>query len=234
MTHLLVVSSDPKMHTALRPHKGHAHRVTAIENADSLSAAIAIYRPDIVLLDLPLEPDDNPLEVCKSLRAWSSIPLIFSASHVDVEAKVNALDAGADDYLVKPVEIEELLARVRAIQRRLTARPSSPTPTVNVGNVTVNFVQRKVWLNEQPVNLSHKEYELLKALVLAQGHPVSHRSLLQSMGGKQHINERTAIRFVIHRLRNKLGDDLNNPAYILTESGIGYRLNTSLSINTLP
>src|SRR5690349_3558150 len=122
--HLLVVSKEPKLLAALRPHKGQTYRVTAIENADSLPAAIAIHRPDTILL--PVVQDDNVLQVCKRLRTWSAIPIIVSGGHADVETKVNALDAGADDYLVQPIAVEELLARVRAIQRRLEARATSP------------------------------------------------------------------------------------------------------------
>lgn len=231
MTHLLIVSEDHHFCATLhRSLKSKSYRATIIANADVLPAALAIHRPDMVLLDMASHFDDSSLEICRRLRGWNPVPIIISSLRDDTPTKVKALDAGADDYLVKPFDTDELLARVRAVQRRLSSRSGQVTPVLRMGKLMINFDTRIVSLDETPIHLTHKEYELLKALVLARGQTLTYRMLLEKIGGKQDINERSAIRTIAKRLRSKLGDDRGDLNYILNESGLGYRFNPLLLI----
>ncbi len=140
--HLLITSREPTLLAALRPQPRLTYRVTAIENADSLPAAIAIHRPDAILLSLV--HSNNVLETCQRLRTWSSIPLV-AIGGPDVRTTVEVLNAGADDCVPQAFDVEELLARIRAIQRRLASRATSPAPVVRVGELTIDLYSRKVW-----------------------------------------------------------------------------------------
>lgn len=235
MTHLLFVSKDAELNRALwRSLKSKGHRATSIKDTDSMPAAIAVHNPDVVLLDMSPDFTEPVLDACRRLRTWSAVAVIVCSECNDRQAKIDALDSGADDYLLKPFDVEELLARIRAMQRRLTPQPGTDAPILRLGDLTIDFHSRQVWLNDELIDLSHKEYELLRALALANGQTVSYKSLLMSIGGKRTTNERSAVRLIVHRLRHKLRDDLKTPLYVLTESGLGYRLNKRLLVNTTP
>ncbi len=180
----------------------------------------AVQRPDAVILDLSL-PDLPGLEVLRRLREWSSIPvLILSVRDADAE-KIAALDAGADDYLTKPFSGGELLARMRALLRRVqtTGEPG----IVQFGDVVVDFAKRGVTRNGEDVHLTLKEYHLLRLLLQYRGKVVTHRQLLREVWGPGHETDTHYLRVHMANLRKKIEAGTAQPAYIKTESGVGYR-----------
>jgi len=227
MTHLLIVDDEKHFRTMLsRALKSQGHRATGIDDASALASAIAIHRPDIVLLDLLYESGTSGLEMCKNLRIWSSIPVIIVSVSSDEATKIAALDAGADDYIVKPFGIDELLARVHAIQRRL-ARTVNNDTALKIGDLVVDLEVPTVTVRGNATHLTRNEHTLLKALVVAEGQPVSYNALLSHVYGRgaDKRGERSSIRVLVKQLRRKLGEDFSNPNYLLTEAGVGYRFN---------
>jgi two-component system KDP operon response regulator KdpE len=229
MTHLLIVEAETPSRTELvEALKSRGHRVTAIEDSYALPAALAVHRPEIALLELLLNPEVNSLELCERLRSWSSIPVIFTSVYDSEPIIVRALDAGADDILIKPFGVDELLARVRAIQRRLVSRPGNASPQVRVGDLTIDLAARLVLLRDVAIHLTRKEYDLLRVLALAQGGLVSYERLLTEIwGGHKGVKERTSVRTLVKQVRRKLGENPQDPTYVLTEAGLGCRLNMS-------
>jgi two-component system KDP operon response regulator KdpE len=164
--------------------------------------------------------------MCEGLRTWSLIPLIVISTLTDEQTKVRLLDAGADDFMVKPIGADELLARLRAIERRLSPRPGSMTPIIAVGELTIDLATRRVMMGTEPLHLTRKEYDLLRVLALAQGRLVTYEKLLIEIWGEhKSLEDRTSVRTLVKQLRRKLREDLTHPAYLLTEAGVGYRLN---------
>ena len=224
MTHILVVDEDAHFRTTMiRALKSADYRATGLQNADSLPSALAIHKPDLVLLDLT----SDGLDACRGLRSWSEVPVIMVSVSQDEKHKVIALDAGADDYLVKPFGIDELLARIRAIQRRLERAASQNAPIRQFGDLTIDLASSLVILGNEPLHLTRNEHKLLRALVQAEGRPVPYRELLAAVYGRegQAHGERSMIRTLVKQLRRKLNEDLSNPRYVVTESGLGYRFN---------
>jgi two-component system, OmpR family, KDP operon response regulator KdpE len=180
-------------------------------------------RPALVVLDLGL-PDADGIEVCRTLRSWSSVPiLVLSARHSDTE-KARLLDAGADDYLTKPFSTLELQARLRAQLRRASMGPvpGGDRPVV-LGPVTIDLASREVTRDGQPVHLTPTEWELLRALVTHAGRTMTHQQLFDAVWGRHHGDAQQYLRVYIAHLRRKLEADAIRPALILTEGGVGYR-----------
>lgn len=226
MNHILIVDDDDTFrNTLLKALKSQGYRATGLADADSLAATIAIQRPEVILLDMMFETDMDGLEICRSLRTWCSIPVVILSVIDDENTKVAVLDAGADDYLTKPFGINELMARLRAVQRRLGQRNGVESPLMVVGDLVIDFDDRSVKLRDEPVHLTRKEFALLKCLADAQGRLVTYEKLLNALWKEEKAFERGKLRGLAMHLRNKLGEDLSNPAYILTEAGVGYRLN---------
>jgi two-component system KDP operon response regulator KdpE len=228
MTHLLIVDDEKHFRTMLiRALKSQGHRATGIEDAYALASAVAIHRPDMVLLDLLYESGTSGLEMCRSLRSWSPIPVIIVSVSEDEATKIAALDAGADDYIVKPFGIEELLARIHAIQRRLARSSSNETTLLKVGDLVLDLDVGAVTVRGKEAHLTRNEHKLLRALVSAEGQAVSYSALLSHIYGRRadKQGERSSIRVLVKQLRRKLGEDLSNPVYVLTEAGVGYRFN---------
>jgi two-component system KDP operon response regulator KdpE len=172
--------------------------VTAADGADALHAT-ASQRPDVVVLDLGL-PDMDGVEVIRKLRTWSPVPILILSGRMDNGGKVDALDAGADDYVTKPFNIEELLARIRAVTRRLAS--PEPPPTVRIGRHTVDVADRRI----EGVHLTPIEWHLLEALVRHPGKLVSQRQLLQEVWGPTYQTETEYLRQYMKHLRRKLED----------------------------
>ncbi len=228
MTQLLVVDDEPQFrNTLLKALKSQGYRATGIEDPDLLTSTLAIQRPDVVLLDLSFDSGADGLEACSRLRQWNSVPVIIISVFEDEATKVKALTAGADDYLVKPFGILELAARIEAIQRRLLVRNSAQDPIVQIRDLTVNLHTRSVILSGSAVDLTKKEYKLLEVLARAQGELVTYQMLLDGVWPHERLDadKSSAIRSLVKRLRQKLGEDLSSPNYILTQSGMGFRLN---------
>lgn len=179
-------------------------------------------QPDLVILDLGL-PDGDGKDVIVQIRSWSDVPLLVLSAREQEEQKVAALNAGADDYLGKPFGIPELLARVRAhLRRRLATEPASAV--VVFGNVAVDLARRTVARDGQEVHLTPIEYRLLQTLIRARGKVVTHQHLLHEVWGPNYSERSHYLRTYMGHLRQKLEADPARPAFLLTELGVGYRL----------
>jgi two-component system KDP operon response regulator KdpE len=189
---------------------------------DALKKA-ALERPNLIILDLSL-PDLDGQEVIQRLREWTETPIIVLSVRSSEREKVRALDAGANDYVVKPFGVLELLARVRAALR-LAERADLPAETVvKSGDLEIDLPARVVRLGGAPVHLTKKEFELLKTLAQSAGRVLTHGQLLEAVWGPAHVEQSQYLRFHIGQLRKKLGDDPERPRYVVTEPGVGYRL----------
>jgi two-component system KDP operon response regulator KdpE len=218
MTRILIVDDEPQILRALRINlTARQYEVlTAADGAQALASARA-DRPDIVVLDLGL-PDMDGVEVIADLRTWSPVPIVVLSGRVDSHDKVDALDAGADDYVTKPFSVDELLARIRAVTRR--RGPSEAAPSVQVGQYTVDLENRTV---NPPVHLTRTEWQLLDVLARNPGKLVSQRQLLQEVWGPTYVDQTQYLRQYLNQLRRKLEDDPARPHHLLTEPGMGYR-----------
>ena len=183
-------------------------------------------KPDLLIVDLGL-PDGDGVELIRDLRTWSNVPVIVLSARTDEKDKVRALDAGGDDYLTKPFGVAELLARVRATLRRQRL-PSHENGSVfelgEPGDIRVDLTARLVTKRKQPVHLTPIEYRLLSVLISNIGRVLTHRQLLQDVWGPSHSESSHYVRVYMGHLRQKLEDDPAQPKYILTETGVGYRL----------
>ncbi|MEE9201869.1 MAG: response regulator transcription factor [Dehalococcoidia bacterium] len=194
----------------------------ALDGQEALKA-IEETLPDLVILDITM-PKLDGFEVCRRVRQWSQVPIIMLSARGSEQDKVECLRIGADDYLVKPFAIEELLARVEAVLRRTRAAEApSVEPTFVSHDLQVNFAERRVTVGGREVNLTATEYSLLRELILNRGKVLTHRMLLNRVWGPEYGDERDYVRVFVGRLRHKLGDDAASPKYIRTESGVGYR-----------
>lgn len=177
---------------------------------------------DLVVLDLGL-PDFDGQEFIRDLRQWSDVPIIVLSSRSNESDKIDALNAGADDYLAKPFGIGELVARVHALLRRRQRKPAAEAPVFAFGDIRVDFEQRQVWRANEPVHLTHTEYRLLCYLIANAGKVLTHRQLLQQVWGAGYVERSHYTRIFVGRLRQKLEADPAQPQFILTETGVGYR-----------
>lgn len=182
----------------------------------------ALGRPDLVVLDLGL-PDLDGQQVLRELREWSQVPVLVLSVRAGEGEKVQALDAGANDYVTKPFGIQEFLARVRVLLRQGLA-DQLPVAQVRTGALLVDLAYRRVQLAEQEVALTRKEYAVLALLARHLGRVVTQQQLLKDVWGPSHAEDSHYLRIVIGHLRQKLGDDPAAPTFIVTEAGVGYRL----------
>ena len=219
---MLVVDDDPAMRRFLRSALND-EEYSVFDAADGTAAltAAAAIRPDLIILDTGL-PDSDGIEVVRKLREFVKRPIIVLTEESTEAQKIAALDAGADDYLTKPFGIGELLARLRVMLRHVagieTAEP------FRSGDLIVDLANRLVTVGGQPVQLTPTEYEILKALVTATGKVLTHHQLLRQVWGRGYEAESHMLRVNVSNLRHKIEPDQTRPTYILTESGIGYRL----------
>lgn len=178
-------------------------------------------KPDLVILDLGL-PDLDGVEFIRDLRGWSAVPVLVLSARADEADKIAALDAGADDYLTKPFGVGELLARVRAALRRRASR--SGDPVVAFGDIRIDLVNRVVQRGDRPVHLTQIEYRLLAMLAANPGKVLTHRQMLLEVWGPAYVEHSHYLRIYMGQLRHKLEDDPARPRFLLTETGVGYRL----------
>jgi two-component system KDP operon response regulator KdpE len=179
-------------------------------------------KPDLIILDLGL-PDGDGVDLIREVRGWSQIPIIVLSARVGETDKIQALDAGADDYLTKPFGVGELLARVRAARRRRLAAGTGK-PSVRFGDVEVDLAARIVRKQGEAVHLTPIEYRLLALLIASSGRVLTHRHICREVWGPAHEESAHYARIYMGHLRQKLEDDPARPKYILTETGVGYRL----------
>ena len=197
------------------------HRV---HEADTLRRGLleaGTRQPDLIILDLGL-PDGDGMDFIRDLRAWSGVPVLVLSARIEEYDKVEALDAGADDYLIKPFGTAELLARVRAVCRR-HMRDSAGATAIDFGDVTVNLEHRQVVRNGQPVHVTPIEFRLLATLITKPGKVLTHRQLLREVWGPAYVERGHYLRIYMGHLRQKLEADPTRPRHLLTETGIGYR-----------
>ena len=207
------------LRAGLRYHDFDVHAVGTGEEAVRESAA---WRPDVILLDLGL-PGMDGFETLKALRPASRAAVIVVSVMPGEKDKVRALDAGADDYVVKPFGTDELVARIRAVLRRQGDVPAGE-PVIRAGGLEIDLARRLVSVDGRVVHLTPTEYELLRYLALHAGKPVSHTTLLRQVWGEYAVGDKYNTRYVVAQIRKKLGDDPANPKYIVNEPGVGYRL----------
>ena len=208
--------------TTLETQNYQFHR--AKNGAEAVLDALS-YRPDVMLLDLGL-PDIDGIEIIRKIRSWSNMPIIVVSARSDDRDKVAALDAGADDYLTKPFSVDELLARLRATQRRLALiQSSSPQQPVYVnGQLRIDFVSGCAYLGEEELHLTPIEYKLLCLLARNTGKVLTHKFITQSVWGSSWENDVVSLRVFMATLRRKLERGSDSPQYIQTHIGIGYRM----------
>jgi two-component system KDP operon response regulator KdpE len=179
-------------------------------------------KPDVVILDLGL-PDGDGVDFIREFRAWSSVPIIVLSARSDDTDKIQALDAGADDYLTKPFSVGELLARVRATRRRVPAAATS-TPIVRFGDIEVDLVARAVRKAGATVHLTPIEFRLLALMLNNMGRVLTHKQILREVWGPNYVEHEHYVRVHMGHLRQKLEDDPAQPRHLLTETAVGYRL----------
>jgi two-component system KDP operon response regulator KdpE len=220
---VLVTDDEPQIRRFLRTSLS-AHGYDVVEAACGKEAIVKMTteRPDIVILDLGL-PDMDGLSIIRRVREWSNIPMLVLSVRGREDDKIAALDGGADDYVTKPFNMGELLARIRAaLRHRLQAEVEEPV--FRSAGLTVDLVRRIVLVDNCEVKLTPKEYDLLRVLVIHAGKVVTHQHLLREVWGPASVYETHYLRVYIGQLRQKLEPDPAQPRYILTEPGVGYRL----------
>ena len=223
-TRVLVIDDEPQILRALRINlsvRGY-EVTTAATGADALRSA-ADHRPDVVVLDLGL-PDMSGIEVLAGLRGWLSAPVIVLSARTDSSDKVEALDAGADDYVTKPFGMDEFLARLRAAARRGAKAAETDEPVVETSSFTVDLAAKKVTRNGAEVHLTPTEWGMLEMLVRHRGKLVSQRDMLRHVWGPRHDDRTNYLRVHLAQLRRKLEVDPARPRHLVTEAGMGYRL----------
>ena len=222
---LLIVEDDAQMRKFLRASlSSHGYRlVEANDGKEGLSQAAA-YNPDLILLDLGL-PDMDGLQVTQRLREWASAPIIVISARGQEDDKINALDAGADDYLTKPFGTGELMARIRvALRHAVRVGQERSEPILSVGELSIDLDKRTVHLAGNEVHLTPIEYKLLATLLKNAGKVLTHRQLLKEVWGPGYANNTQYLRVYMVQLRHKLEADAARPRYLVTEPGVGYRL----------
>jgi two-component system, OmpR family, KDP operon response regulator KdpE len=222
MTRVLIVDDEPQILRALRINLTARQYdvVTAADGTQALRAA-AEDKPDLVVLDLGL-PDIDGAQVIRSLRTWTPVPIVVLSGRTGSHDKVDALDAGADDYVTKPFSIDELLARIRAVTRR---RGAADVPTtVHIGRYVIDLSARTAVDGDgTPAHLTRTEWQLLDVLARNPGKLVSQRQLLQEVWGPTYGDQTQNLRQYMAHLRRKLEDDSARPKHLITEPGMGYR-----------
>lgn len=218
---ILVVDDEPQIRRVLRATLT-AQGYEIVEARDGQEALEKMkQKPDLVILDMNLPVMDG-LETCRTIRATSNVPVIMLTVRSAEKDKVRALDAGADDYVVKPFGIQELLARIRAALRRSPS--GEPENIVSTKDFAFDFEAREVVSFGRTVHLTPKEFDVLRELVTHRGKPVSHRRLLQVVWGPDYGEETELLRVVVNQLRKKIERDPAKPKFLLTEPWVGYRL----------
>jgi two-component system KDP operon response regulator KdpE len=225
---ILVIEDEPQMLRFLRASLStHGYRLVESMTARDGLAQAASRQPEVILLDLGL-PDADGLEVTKQLREWTRVPIIVISARGQDEDKINALDAGADDYLTKPFSVGELLARIRVALRHVAEAGSNrDEPAFVLGDLRVDLGTRRVFAGEDEVHLTPTEYRLLTVLVRHAGRVVTHRHLLQEVWGPSYVEHTQYLRVFMGQLRHKLERDPARPKYLVNEPGVGYRLKVS-------
>ncbi len=223
---ILLIEDEPQMRRFLQAAlEDKDFRLVEAVTAREGIAQAASRNPEIILLDLGL-PDGDGIEVTRRIREWSTVPIIVISARGQEQDKVAALDAGADDYLTKPFGVGELLARIRvALRHAERRRGGGPEEVVfETGDLRIDFGKRLVTVGEKEIHLTPTEYRLLTVMARDAGKVLTHRHLLKEVWGLNYISQTHYLRVYVTQLRHKLEPDPTKPRYLLTESGVGYRL----------
>jgi len=219
---ILVVEDEPEIRRFLRSSLGaDGYRVVEAESGSRGAIDAGSQKPDLAIVDLGL-PDIDGVEVIRRIRSWSPMPILVLSARAQERSKIEALDAGADDYVTKPFGVGELLARVRVALRH-ALRPSSGK-ALSFGDVTIDFEKRRAVRKDVEVHLTPIEFRLLGVLAKHLGLVVTHRQLLREVWGPSHVEHTHYLRIYMKQLREKLEADPVRPRHLVTETGIGYRL----------
>lgn len=223
---ILVVDDEPQIRKQLKVGLGgYGYEViTAASGQDALTLT-AQQSPDVIILDISLNSEPDGIEVCRRLREWSKTPIIMLSVHDEEKTKVSALHAGADDYLTKPFGMEELHARLMAILRRVVMEPGfNPKAEIVVEALRIDLVNRAVYVENEEIHLTPKEYDLLRLLATHPGKVLTHRAILNAVWGPEYGEMDHYVRVFVNQLRKKLRENpARNIRYILNEPGVGYR-----------
>jgi two-component system KDP operon response regulator KdpE len=220
---ILIVDDERPIRRFLNASLGSQYTVLEAANATDALAAAVSARPDAILLDIGL-PDLDGIQVTRRLREWTQVPIIVISVHDQEADKIAAFDAGADDYLVKPFGIGELMARLRVALRRSTLPDQEPV--YQAGGLVVDLAHRDVTVDGQPASLTPTEYDILRVLVQHAGKVLTHQQLIRSVWGATFEAEAHLLRVNVSNLRRKIEPDPSRPRHLLTEPGVGYRLRT--------
>lgn len=222
---IIVIEDDPPIRKFLRTGlTAQGFSIFEAETGKQGLIEAGVRKPDLVILDLGL-PDMEGIEVIKTIRTWSALPIIVLSARNQEQAKIDSLDAGADDYLTKPFGIGELLARIRVALRH-AARPSelAPDNVFTTGDLKIDLLNRIVCVADQEVRLTPIQYRLLATLVKHAGKVLTHQQILKEVWGPSYQENAHYLRIYMSQLRHKLEADPTQPKLLLTESGVGYRL----------
>ncbi len=223
---VLVIDDEPEIGRAVRTGLGGAKfSVEWAPTGEQGMDLLTRWHPDVVILDLSL-PDMDGIEVCRRLRGWSSVPIIVLSVRGSDHDKIEALELGADDYLTKPFSMGELLARIRVALRHAAhaGGGSGSEAQFQTGDLVIDFEHRRVLVAQNEVRLTPTEYEVLKYLAMNIGRVATHRALLRAVWGPAYEEEAHYLRVFVGQLRRKIEPDPSRPRYLLTEPGVGYRL----------
>jgi two-component system, OmpR family, KDP operon response regulator KdpE len=222
---IIVIEDEVQIRRFLRTAlTSEGYKVIEAETGKQGLTEATTRKPDLIILDLGL-PDMDGVEVAKELRTWSSVPVIILSARSQESDKISALDAGADDYLVKPFGVGELLARIRVALRHVSSTPNGEEEGVfSVDELKVDMIHRKITVSGAEVHLTPIEYRLLTVLVKHAGKVLTHRLLLKEVWGPNYVERAHYLRIYMGILRHKLEKDPARPRFLLTEVGVGYRL----------
>lgn len=223
MQKILIVDDEPQITRVLRRSlSAHRYEVRTAADGESALETFRDFAPDLIITDLSM-PEMNGIELCRQIRKKSEIPIIVLSVKGEEKTKVEALDAGADDYITKPFGIDELLARVRAALRRAPLKSEQQTENLSEGDFEVNFAARQVFVRGSEIHLTPKEFDLLVYLFRNRGKVMTHRNLLAAVWGGNYTEQPEYLRVFIGNLRKKIESNHAEPKYILTEPWVGYR-----------
>ncbi len=220
---VLVIDDEPQLLRALRINlSARGYEVSPAATGATALRAAAEHRPDVIILDLGL-PDMDGIDVLSGVRGWLNVPVIVLSARTDSGDKVQALDAGADDYVTKPFGMDEFLARLRAAVRRAAAAADTDEPVVETDSFTVDLAAKKVTRRGADVHLTPTEWGILEMLARNPGKLIGREELLKEVWGPTYAKESHYLRVYLAQLRRKLEDDPSHPRHLLTETGMGYR-----------
>jgi two-component system KDP operon response regulator KdpE len=222
---IVVIEDDPAIRLFLRTGLGvHGFKVFEADRGRQGIVEAGVRKPDLIILDLGL-PDMEGVEVIKAIREWSTLPIIILSARSTEQYKIDALDAGADDYLTKPFGLGELLARIRVAMRHSVSSPAQEQSGIfNTGALKIDLLKRQVFVGDGEVHLTPIQYRLLSVLIKNAGKVLTHQYLLNEVWGPSYRDNSHYLRIYMSQLRQKLEIDSTQPQYLLTESGVGYRL----------